>query len=187
MKQHGLQWVGWHLALYCRALDFECGRVCGISRYTDENKPFFIRSHLIVDYLGASKGRMVVKYFLRWCLVTLVWNRPMIHRCFCDHADGGVRYPLPSDTHFQNMMSSLLPCDLIFCLVSMLKICKERAANDNINNASHENMAQCDIPLRTRTFCLGCMIAESADIGCRSTLLASVRSMMTTWACSLDK
>ena len=33
-----------------------------------------------------------------------------------------------SDTHFQNTISSLLVCDLTFCLVSMLKICNVRPA-----------------------------------------------------------
>jgi hypothetical protein len=33
-----------------------------------------------------------------------------------------------SETHFQNTMSSLLTCDLTFCLVSMLKIWSVRAA-----------------------------------------------------------
>ena len=90
------------------ALDFERGRVCGISRYTDQNKPFFIRSHSIVDYLSASKRRMAVKYFLRWWC--LVWNCPMIHRGFCDHADGSVRYPLPKyDILIVAMWFNLLP------------------------------------------------------------------------------
>jgi hypothetical protein len=41
-----------------------------------------------------------------------------------------------------------------------------------------------DVHFKAIIFLLGCMIAESAVIGRRITLLASARSIITTWFCS---
>jgi len=41
------------------------------------------------------------------------------------------------------------------------------------------------VPFSARIFWDGCIMAESAEIGRRRRLLASVRSIMTTWSRSL--
>src|ERR1700729_2904890 len=92
-----------------------------------------------------------------------------------------------SETHFQNTISSLLTCDLTFCFVSILKIWRVRPAREKVGGyfvtLDHECNIQNDEPFSANIFRLGCMIALSAVIGLRRTLLASARSMMTTWFC----
>jgi hypothetical protein len=96
-----------------------------------------------------------------------------------------------SDIHFQKVTSSALACDLTLVLVSMLNICSVRPAVYAIPSVyrvpvviRRRGVSAQHAHLRAKIFCRGCIIAESAVIGLRRTLLASFRSIMTTWFCS---
>lgn len=89
-----------------------------------------------------------------------------------------------SEIHFQKTTSESLTWDLTFCLVSMLNICSVRPATRVASAPPPQNHLR-HVPFSASIFLSGCIIAESAVMGLRSTLLASARSMMTTWFCSL--
>ena len=94
------------------------------------------------------------------------------------------------EIHFQKTTSSCIKCDLTFCLSSMLKICSCRwaagrslhqlAARDPSGLVDRFGAASGDSPRRAMTFSSRCMMADSAEMGLRMTLLASERSIITT-------
>ena len=90
-----------------------------------------------------------------------------------------------SDIHFQKTTSESLTCDLTFCFASISNIWSVRPAAQRYQHTRDPWRRERRLPFSARIFLCGCMTAESAVIGLRSTWLASDKSIMTTWFCSL--
>ena len=163
------------------ALDLKRGGVGRISRNTNEYEPLLVSTAPVVDDLCADESWMSIKH--------LLWRRrrvgrgPVIDGGFRHYSDGVVRYPLPEG----DVLSVRVGLDLglsldveyLECSTGWIRdaVSPPAAISDQSGKVQH-------IHLRARIFWWGCIIAESAVIGLRRTLLASVRSMMTTWFCS---
>lgn len=109
---------------------------------------------------------------------------PMINRRLRHDSDGAFRYPLPEG----DVLSISVGFDLGLGLDIEYLQCPTSCARSIVSSQSPA-VNRCsararNIHLRAKIFWCGCIIAESALIGLRRTLLASLRSIITTWFCS---
>lgn len=76
-------------------LNLEGRRVGRVARNSNEDEPFLVRRHSVIDDLGSGKGSMAFEDFLWWrCLVR---DGPMKDRSVSDHPDCCIGNPFPED------------------------------------------------------------------------------------------
>src|ERR1700730_10653570 len=122
---------------------------------------------------------MSVEHFLR--RRRCVSDGPMIDRSFGDQANGRVRDPFPENDVFSTSVGFNFLLRLQIENLQCPRCCE---AGSEVELVWKRKASAKRPPLSASIFCLGCIIAESAVMCRRRTLLALARSMMTTWFCS---
>jgi hypothetical protein len=104
---------------------------------------------------------------------------PTVYGCLGDYSDNSVRDPLPK----RYILVVGMRFDFLFCVD--IENLKRPTGYGRIQiSGEWSEKGRVNLPLSARIFARGLTIALSAVIGLRKTLLASARSMMTTWFCS---
>lgn len=173
-----------------RALDLEAGGVGGVGADADKDIPLVVGGDAVVDNLVPGEGRVTLEDLDGRVLGDGVGGRggsvgdPVVDGGVGDDAEGGVGDPGPEDDVAVHEVRLDLLLELNVEDLELALGCSTRAKSGQLLSpplslSVRLNPRKC-IPLRAMTFSSGCMMADSAEIGRRMTLLASLRSMMTT-------